>query len=125
MKNTKLVEALMATLFVAGIGGSPTLAQHAGHGAHSSSPQANQVAGTKKIKGRIVEIDRNSIAVETQQSGRTETVIFYLQPRTEIKGDLEAGANVVVKYREDDKIKFATSIEVKRANDALARAKRN
>jgi len=46
---------------------------------------------------------------------RQDSARVTAEVRFSVKGDLEVGANVVVKYREDDKIKFATSIEVKRA----------
>lgn len=118
MKNSIIAKVVVVAVLVGGIGSLRLLAQHAGHGGYSSSPQPAEVTRTGKIKGKVVEINQNSIGVETEQRGRTETVFYFIDARTKIKGNLEVGESVVVKYREEYSVRTATSIEVKKSKRA-------
>ena len=115
MKSTVLIEALLVAVLLVGIGSSVVRAQHAGHGDPSFPFPSAPAVRTGKAKGKIVEFDRTSITLETEQKGRTETVTYLVGDRTKIKGDLTPGADVVVKFREEDGGRMATSIEVKKA----------
>ncbi len=115
MRSTILVGAVAVTFFLAGMGSTVALAQHSEHGgAPPSSPPAPVVHGGK-VKGKIVAVDSSSITVETQKAGGTERITCLIDSRTKTKGDLPIGAEVVVKYREEQGIRTATSVEVKKA----------
>ena len=109
-----MVEAVALTIFLAGTGGSVALAQHSGHGVPVPPSPAAPVVQTGKLKGKVVDFDPTSITLETQKKGRTERVICLIGAGTKTRGDLQIGADVVVKYREEAGNKMATSIEVKK-----------
>ncbi len=115
MKSTFLVGVVAVTFFLAGMGSTVALAQHSGHGGLAPSSPPTPVVQTGKMKGKIVEVDSNSITVETQKGGRTERITCLIGGNTKTKGELHLGADVVVKYREEQGIKTATSVEVKKA----------
>lgn len=115
MKRTILIRTAVLAVFMAAFDNSVALAQHTGHGGHSSSPEAVYVVHTGKTKGRVVEVDKNSVTVETQQKRGVTQDTFQIADATKIKGNLSAGADVVIKYRHASGAKIATSIEVKKA----------
>ncbi len=115
MRSTILAGAVAVTFFLAGMGSTVAPAQHSGHGGLAPSFPPTPVIQTGKMKGKIVEVDASSITVETQKAGRTEKVICFIGDRTKTKGELRVGADVVVKYREEQGVRTATTIEVKKA----------
>ena len=117
MRNKVLLEAVALTLFVAGTGGSVALAQHGGHGGHMPASQPAAVK-TGKVKGTIVEVSPTSITVETQKKGQVERIPFLIDGQTKTKGELLEGSEVTVKYREENGLRTATSVEVKKTNQS-------
>lgn len=118
MKNSIIAKVVVVAVLVGGIGSLRLLAQHGGHGGYSSSPQPGEIARTGKIKGKVVEVSQNSIGVEAKQKGRIEKVSYFIDAHTKIKGNLEVGESVVVKYRQEYSVRTATSIEVKKSKRA-------
>lgn len=95
---------------------SPALPQH-DHGGHSGhgapSHPAPQIRGGKE-KGRVVVArEENSLTVEVSRKGQTVSKAFFITSETKLKGAVEAGADVEVKYREEGGRLLATSITVK------------
>lgn len=92
-------------------------AQHGGHGGHGGgdmSMPSVPVVKTGKVKGKIVQVNPESITVEMEKKGQTERTTYMFDGRTKKKGDLEAGTEVVVKYREVRGAPVATSVEAKK-----------
>lgn len=107
---------LLLGAFLIGPGIPVATAQHGGHsggGGGMSMPSVPAVR-TGKVKGRLVQASPESITVETEKKGQTERSTYMLNERTKKKGDLEAGAEVVVKYREEPGAPVATSVEAKK-----------
>jgi hypothetical protein len=94
---------------------SPALPQH-DHGGHSGhgapSHPAPQIRSGKE-KDRVVAREENSITVEVSRKGQTVSKAFFITSETKLKGAVEAGADVEVKYREEGGRLLATSIAVK------------
>ena len=117
MKLAVLIRTIAVTALIARGSGALLAAQHGGHGGQSNPPTApNSFSATRtgKAKGRIVEVDRNSITVETQNKGKTERVICLIDGKTKLKGELADGAEVTVNFREESGARIATKIEVKK-----------
>lgn len=118
MKSSAVVRAVAVLVLLAGSGPPVILAQHGGHEAPSLPSPAVPLVQTGKVKGKVVEFSQTSITVETQRKGWAEKVTYLLGASTKTKGSLEAGADVIVKYREDRGMPTATSIEVKKRKQA-------
>lgn len=116
MKRAILVLAILVVGTGLGAGHIAALPQHGGHGGGGHSPAMESVPSirTGKLKGKIVEVDETSITVETQEKGKPVRTTCLIDPRTKTKGNPAAGEEVVVKYREEEGRKTATSIEIKK-----------
>lgn len=114
MKRVLLVVAIAVAGTGLGAGYIAALPQHGGHGGHSTASESLPSVRTGKIKGKIVEVDETSITVETQEKGKPVRTTCLIDPRTKTKGNPAAGEEVVVKYREEEGRKTATSIEIKK-----------
>lgn len=114
MRRTKttLAKAVFIVALTIAMGSIRTWAQHAGHG--GIAPQPTPSAWFGKVKGKVVELSQSTIAVEKPKKNKTEKLVILIDGRTEVKGDVEIGADVVVKYREEFGSKTATQIEVKK-----------
>lgn len=117
MKNKTLVKLIVAVVLISPVGSLVALAQHGGHGGggdYSPAPNMSESVRTGKTKGKVVEFDRTSLTLETQKNGRSVRATYMIDERTKMKGNLEVGANVEVKYREMPGMFMATSVEVKK-----------
>ena len=112
MKKTKamLVRVAVAAALLAAIAGPSAWAQHSGH----SAPPSTQGAWFGKAKGKVVQLDQNSITIEREKKGKTEKILFLITDRTDIKGVLGPGADVTVQYREESGNRTAAKIEVQK-----------
>ena len=111
---TTVIEALLAIVLMIATGSSGAWAQHAGHGGVSPSPQPAPSVRSGKVKGKVVALGQNAITVEKPKKNETERFAILMDGRTEVKGDLKVGADVVIKYREEFGNRTATRIEVKK-----------
>jgi len=117
MKLANLVRTIAVAALIASGSGAVLATQHGGHGGQSTPPGAqgsSPATRTGKARGRIVEVDRNSITVETQNKGKTERIVCLIDGKTKLKGELAAGVEVAVNFREESGAKIATKIEVKK-----------
>jgi hypothetical protein len=69
---------------------------------------------TGKVTGKVVDVNDNSITVETNKKGQTLKATYLIDGRTKAKGTPAVGQEVTVKYREDRGAQVATNIEVKK-----------
>lgn len=113
MKQATLIGFVMLAVFLMGPG-NPVWAQHTGHG--SSPMPATEAAKTGQVKGSTVEVDKTAITVKMDHKGMDHRETYQITGQTKIKGNLAAGSEVVVKYREQQGVKIATDIEVQKAN---------
>lgn len=123
MKNGTLLGGIVAVALIFSIGNFVALAQHAGHGSGGMgdySPSPAPAVRSGKAKGKVVEFDRTSLTVEMQRKGRAEKATFLINDRTKTKGNLEVGAEAVVKYLEEMGVSTATSVEVKKPKSGKA-----
>lgn len=117
--STTLIKVLVTVALTTAMGSIGTWAQHAGHGGVPSSPPAPS-ASFGKLKGKVVELGQNTITVEKLKKHETEKLVILMDGRTEVKGDLQVGADVVVKYREELGNRTATRIEVQKPKEKKA-----
>ena len=122
MKSRVGAELVAAVVFIAFLGQFVALAQHAGHGGgggdYSPPPNMSESVRTGNAKGKVVEFDRTSLTLETQKKGRAVRATYLIDAGTKTKGNVEAGAEVEVKYREMPGMFMATSVEVKKPRQA-------
>ena len=110
MKN-----AMLATVALVAVLSGPSVAwaQH-DHGSSTPMPSMPQVR-TGKVTGKVVDVNDNSITVETNKKGQTLKATYLIDGRTKAKGTPAVGQEVTVKYREDRGAQVATNIEVKKS----------
>lgn len=111
---TTVIEALLAIVLMTATGSIGAWAQHAGHGGVSPSPQPAPSVWFGKVKGKVVDLGQSAITVEKPTKNKAEKFVILMDGRTEVKGDLKVGAEVVVKYRAELGNRTATRIEVKK-----------
>lgn len=113
MKQATLIGFVVLAVFLMAPG-NYVWAQHGGHGA--SPMPARDTAKMGKVKGRTVEVDKRAITVKVDHKGMEHQETYQITDRTRIKGDPAAGAEVKVKYREEQGVRIATDIEVQRVS---------
>lgn len=111
---TTVIEALLAIVLMTATSSIGAWAQHAGHGGVSPSPLPAPNVHFGKVKGKVVDLGQSAITVEKSKKDKIEKFVILMDGRTEVKGDLKVGADVVVKYREGFGNRTATHIEVKK-----------
>ena len=111
MKNTMLVTFVLAAVLS---GPFMAWAQHGGHGGSSTPMPSVPEVRTGKTTGKVVEVNDNSITVETNIQGETLKATYLIDRRTKTNGTPAVGQEVVVKYREERGVLVATNIEVKK-----------
>jgi hypothetical protein len=121
MKRLVVVTVAALALVLAALNVRVVLAQHAGHGGSSSMPdmpEARHMGHSGTARGHIVEADKGSITVRTQQKGGAGQETFQIVDKTKIKGDMQKGSEVVVNYDDRAGVKVATSVEVKKGKQS-------
>jgi hypothetical protein len=114
MKLRNVVRTLILATFGASLFGPPVLAQHAGHGGGTMPSPTMPAVRSGKVKGTIIEFTSTSVTVEKEKSKQTERIVCLIDGQTKVKGKLAVGAQVVVKYREQENANIATTVEVKK-----------
>lgn len=114
--STTVIKAMLAIAVMIAMGSIGTWAQHAGHGGVPSSPPA-PTAWFGKVKGKVIALGQNTITIEKLKKREAEKFVILVDGRTEVKGDLQVGADVVVKYREELGNRTATRIEVQKPKE--------
>lgn len=115
--NLRVIKALLAVAVMTAAGSIGIWAQHAGHGGATSSPQPAPGIWLGKVKGKVVDLGQSAITVEKVKKNKTENFVILMDARTEVKGDLQVGVDVVVKYREELGNRTATRIEVQKPKE--------
>ena len=115
--STTVIKAMLAIAVMIATGTIETWAQHAGHGGVPSSPQPAPSVWFGKVKGKVVELGQNTITIEKLKKREAERFVVLMDGRTEVKGDLQVGADVVIKYREGLGSRTATRIEVQKPKE--------
>ena len=114
--NMTVIKALLAVVVLTAAGSIAAWAQHAGHGG-TSAPQPASSVFFGKVKGKVIELSQGVITVEKLKKNQAEKIMILMDARTEVKGDLQVGADVVVKYREELGNRTATRIEVQKPKE--------
>lgn len=109
MKRTTAIGVLTA---IVGFLVSPTYAQH-NHGGGGMPMPSPTAARTGTVKGTFVSRDETSIQVKVKDKEHATTLM--IDRGTKFKGELEPGAEVTVKYRDDGGVQKASSVEAKKA----------
>ncbi len=86
---------------------------HGGHSGHGGATYPAPQIRTGKERGRVVSQDENSIKLEITRKGKTVEMAFFLTGNTERRGEVQAGSEVELRYREENGRLLATSIKVK------------
>lgn len=111
MKNAIRFESLAISALAFGLVlQQPALAQH-DHGGGMPTPSPISTVRTAKVTGTLVSRDEASITVEAKQTG---AVTYMVDTRTIFKGDIQPGAEVVVKSEVRNGMQMATAVEAKR-----------
>lgn len=107
------VAVLLPVLLVFSI--SPALPQHdhAGHSGHAAPAHPAPQIRTGEEKGRVVAREENSITIEVRAKGQALSKAFVVTNETKLKGTVQSGADVEIKYREENGRLLATTITVK------------
>ena len=110
--------SLSSMVLVLAIAVAPVVAQHTGHTGHAGGdatmPSMPHVT-SGKTKGQVVEFDKTALMVKAEgRKGSTQPATFQIVENTKVKGELAGGADVVVKWTEQNGVKVAKSIEVKK-----------
>lgn len=115
-------KATIASCAIAAVLITPMMSRaHDGaHGPSAPLPTSVPEVRTGKTTGRVVQIDENTITVETIKKNQALKATYLIDQKTKTKGSPEVGQDVVVKYREERTGPVATNIEVKKAKSPTA-----
>jgi hypothetical protein len=89
------------------------LGQH-DHGGMSMPPSTETMSRPKtgSLKGRIVELRKDSIVVDAKHDGKQHRMTIMTDTETKREGILAVGSEVQIKYREEPEgVFFATSLK--------------
>lgn len=117
MEKPRIALCAIATLLIIPV---MSRAHDGAHGPSASAPPSIPEVRTGKTTGRVLEINDNTITVETKKKDQALKATYIIDQKTKTKGSPEVGQDVVVKYREERTGPVATNIEVKKAKQPPA-----
>lgn len=88
--------------------------QHGGQG--SAALRRGRSVEVRRAQGKTVEVGKTAVNEKVARKAMERQEIYQITDRTRIKGDVAAGTQFMVRYREEQGVRIATDIEVQGVN---------
>lgn len=80
---------------------------------HSVSPATTTLVRMREMVGTVASSDATRLMISRRMKGKNEETSFVLTPETRREGNVETGAQVMVKYRMENNERVATLVKVR------------